>query len=46
MIVCRVLTRILKTGVTESVLEKVRAKIKKFEFDREKLEILVLAEYL
>ena len=40
----RVLTRILKTGVKESIPGKVGFKIEKLEFDLEKLEFLVLAE--
>ena len=34
----RILTRILKTGVQNPSLEKVRVKIEKLEFDLENLE--------
>ena len=40
----RVLPRILKTGVIESIPGKSGVKIEKLEFDLEKLEFLVLAE--
>ena len=41
----RVLTRILKTGIIESIPGKSWSQIEKLEFDLENLEFSVLAEY-